>query len=188
MIGDTCVGKTSFLLQTSHDDDTAVVPTVAPSSFYYERQVGSKATGSFQIWDTAGQDAFTNMTAVYLREASGVIYVFDVTSRASFDNLSRWHQIVTDTVYPDFSVVLGNKCDLEDARCVRPEEGITWAVDHKAEYFDVSATAGTRTEDVICHCAKEVVAAIERRTLDFKPITPLPIDGPNDVAPRKCCK
>ena len=43
-----------------------------------------------QIWDTAGQERFKNITASYYRGGNGVLLVYDITDRDSFDNLNSW--------------------------------------------------------------------------------------------------
>ncbi|XP_012587299.1 PREDICTED: ras-related protein Rab-26 isoform X3 [Condylura cristata] len=57
-----------------------------------------------QIWDTAGQERFRSVTHAYYRDAHALLLLYDVTSRASFDNTKvsgrplplaagRWHAI-----------------------------------------------------------------------------------------------
>ena len=43
-----------------------------------------------QIWDTAGQERFKNITASYYRGGNGVLVVYDITDRDSFENLNSW--------------------------------------------------------------------------------------------------
>lgn len=42
---------------------------------------------NFQIWDTAGQERFRSVTAAYYRDADALLLVFDVSNRASFENV-----------------------------------------------------------------------------------------------------
>jgi GTPase SAR1 family protein len=45
-----------------------------------------------QIWDTAGQDRFRTITSSYYKGAHGIMLVFDVADRESFDALRFWQQ------------------------------------------------------------------------------------------------
>ena len=42
------------------------------------------------IWDTAGQERFRTLTSAYYRGAHGIIMVYDMTTRASFENVTEW--------------------------------------------------------------------------------------------------
>ena len=52
-------------------------------------QVDGK-TIKLQIWDTAGQERFRTITSAYYRGADGVVMVYDVTHRESFDHVAEW--------------------------------------------------------------------------------------------------
>lgn len=45
-------------------------------------------------WDTAGQDRFRTITSTYYKGAHGVMLVYDITDRGSFDNIQYWMQEV----------------------------------------------------------------------------------------------
>ena len=38
-----------------------------------------------KIWDTAGQERFRTLTTGFYKKADGIIIVFDVTNKSSFD-------------------------------------------------------------------------------------------------------
>ena len=42
-------------------------------------------------WDTAGQDRFRTITSSYYRGANGIIIVYDITDRESFQNVKNWY-------------------------------------------------------------------------------------------------
>ena len=70
-----------------------------------------------QIWDTAGQERFRTLTASYYRGAHGIIVVFDVTERETFENVRQWMQALERFASDNVCrVLVGNKCDLEDRR------------------------------------------------------------------------
>jgi len=49
-----------------------------------------------QIWDTAGQERYRAITNAYYRQAIGVLLVYDLTKRVTFDNLERWYREILD--------------------------------------------------------------------------------------------
>merc|ERR1712146_32898 len=47
-------------------------------------------TVKLQIWDTAGQERFRAVTRNYYRGAAGALLVYDVSRRATYQNLGTW--------------------------------------------------------------------------------------------------
>jgi GTPase SAR1 family protein len=67
------------------------------------------------------QERFRSLIPSYIRDSSVAIVVYDVTSRPSFANASRWIEDVRAERGTDVLVVLvGNKTDMGDRRCVIP--------------------------------------------------------------------
>ena len=101
-----------------------------------------------QIWDTAGQERFRTLTASYYRGAHGIIIVYDVTDRETFENVRQWmHEIdrfANDNVC---KVLVGNKCDLDDKRKVSKEEGEELAKHYGIPYLETSAKSNICVED-----------------------------------------
>ena len=65
------------------------------------------------IWDTAGSERFRSLTPNFYRGSHGVIIVYDVTNRSSFDKLDNWlteldlYSTKSDIV----KMLVGNKID-----------------------------------------------------------------------------
>jgi Ras-related protein Rab-6A len=47
-------------------------------------------TVRLQLWDTAGQERFRSLIPSYIRDSSVAVIVYDVTSKESFMNTSKW--------------------------------------------------------------------------------------------------
>lgn len=66
-----------------------------------------------RIWDTAGQERFRSVTTSYYRATRGVLLVFDVSDRQSFDDIGHWCDDAKK--YGRENIVLalfGNKTDI----------------------------------------------------------------------------
>ncbi|VDP20644.1 unnamed protein product [Soboliphyme baturini] len=68
-----------------------------------------------QLWDTAGLDRYQTLTPSYYRGAQGIILVYDVTDRDSFDQLNNWlDEAQRYCEKKDFvAMLVGNKVDME---------------------------------------------------------------------------
>ena len=77
-----------------------------------------------EIWDTAGKERFKTITPSFLRGCQGILFVYDVTDSNSYEHVSSWMLQIKQ--YADLKVVkvlVGNKCDPEQRRTVKHEDG-----------------------------------------------------------------
>lgn len=100
------------------------------------------------VWDTAGQERFRTLTATYYRKAQGVLLVYDVTNRESFNNVRNWMSQITINAEVGISVYLvANKLDLVEKRVVSFEEGEALAKEFKTSFMEVSAWSGQNVNE-----------------------------------------
>lgn len=64
-----------------------------------------------QLWDTSGQGRFCTIIRSYSRGAQGVLLVYDITNRWSFDGLDRWLKEVDEV-----SNILKQLCDVAKSK------------------------------------------------------------------------
>ena len=70
-------------------------------------------------WDTAGQERFRTITSSYYRGAHGIIIVYDITDRESFENVKTWLNEIDRYACENVNKLLvGNKSDLDSKRQV----------------------------------------------------------------------
>ena len=83
-------------------------------------------TPQLQIWDTAGMEQFRNaLVTKYYHNADGIVLVFDITKRESFEGLDNWISEVkqycehgNDGIEKIKMVLVGNKVDRQHQRKV----------------------------------------------------------------------
>ena len=111
-----------------------------------------------QIWDTAGQERFKNITASYYRGGNGVLVVYDITDRDSFENLNSWLiEIEKNANKNVYKLLIGNKCDLEDKRKVTYQEGKEFASSNRMQFIDTSAKTDTKVKDAFEMLTQEII-------------------------------
>ena len=75
----------------------------------------NKSNIRLHIWDTAGQERHRHYTTDYYKAAAGIIIVYDVSDRASFENIPYWLGKIREVADPNVEIiVLGNKNDLRN--------------------------------------------------------------------------
>ena len=77
-----------------------------------------------QLWDTAGQERFNTLTTAFFKGSEGIIVVFSVIERKSFENVTKWISQIKINAPEDVKIILvGNKIDLQGQRQVSQSEG-----------------------------------------------------------------
>jgi len=68
---------------------------------------------------TSGQERYHSLSANFIKKVEGIILMYDITNKESFDTISRWWNDIFEHKERDFSFILiGNKSDLEGKRKV----------------------------------------------------------------------
>ena len=101
-----------------------------------------------QIWDSAGQEKFRSLIPNYIRGASLVFIVYDISNRKTFENLQSWIDFVNNIENSNI-VIVANKIDLEDKRVVTTEEGQKFCNEKNYEFFEVSAKDDTNLNNML---------------------------------------
>jgi len=158
IIGDAGVGKSSILLRFTDDSfDDHIQSTIGVDFKVKHMDVRDKRV-KLTVWDTAGQERFRTLTSSYYRGAQGVVLVYDVTQRDSFENLEQWLKEVklhtSESGEGVVKLLVGNKIDLD--RKVSREEAEDWARSQGMMFLEASA----KTKLGIRQCFLEVVQKI----------------------------
>ena len=92
------------------------------------------------ILSTAGQERFRTITSSYYRGAHGVMIIYDVSRKETFNNLNKWLSEVECYAQEGVLMLLvGNKTDLETTREVSSECGEEWATTNDMPFIETSA-------------------------------------------------
>lgn len=114
-------------------------------------------------WDTAGQERYRTLTSGYYRKAQGVLLVYDVTSRESFENVRNWVNQISLNADANITLYLvGNKMDMTEARVVQFEEGDKLAAEFKSPFKEVSAMDGRNVNEAFLDLAVRVTERLNR--------------------------
>ena len=119
------------------------------------------------VWDTAGQERFRTLTSSYYRGAQGVVMVYDVTRRDSFDNLDHWLKEVK-LYSPNngegvVKLLVGNKIDLSEGsngeynRQVDRHEAEEWARNQGMLFLEASAKTKTGVQESFMEVVNKIL-------------------------------
>jgi Ras-related protein Rab-1A len=119
-------------------------------------KIGDK-TVKLQIWDTAGQERFRTITSAYYRGADGIIMVYDVTARESFNHVKEWLVEVDKYASADTcKLLIGNKSDRSD-RQVSEQDGLSLARELGMPFLETSARTAENVEAAFVRMATQLI-------------------------------
>lgn len=157
MIGDSGVGKTCLLLRYANDSFSPTFITTIGIDFKIKNVDIEGTRIKLQIWDTAGQERFRTITTSYFRGAQGILLVYDVTDRRSFESIRNWiSQIQQHADVHVNKILVGNKCDMVDEKVVSTAEGQKLAAEFGIPFAEVSAKNDIKVDDSFQSLAKAV--------------------------------
>jgi small GTP-binding protein len=161
LLGDSGVGKTSLIQrQFQGTEPPSQIPTIGCHCRDLLFTIDGKPF-NLQVMDTAGQEMYRALVPAYLRGAGGVIILYDLTARRSFDSLGHWLAILSEAL-PSAPVafIVANKADLEERSAVREEEGMAYAAEHGAVFFKASAATGQGVDEIFQAMAAELARRV----------------------------
>ncbi|XP_054855521.1 ras-related protein Rab-42 [Eublepharis macularius] len=164
MLGDSTVGKSSLLKRYAEGvflESTS--QTVGVDFYVHFLEVKPGLCIKLQFWDTAGQERFRSVTRSYYRNSAGGVLMFDLTNRASFESIRKWHQEVMETIKPYHMVfvLVGHKSDLEAERKVGRKEAEKLASSLEAKYIETSAKTSQNVEEAFQILTSEIYEALK---------------------------
>ncbi len=143
-LGDTMVGKSSIVVRFSDNKfDDNIFSTIGIDFKTKFMKMGDSMV-KVLIWDTAGQEKFQNIAKNYYKGANGVLLVYDISSKKSFERVEFWLKELKENHKLDelYICLVGNKNDLEDKRKITTDEGMKYAKENNIYFAEVSAKTG----------------------------------------------
>lgn len=163
LIGDAGVGKSSILLQFTDGYFNDNLQSTIGVDFKVKVMDAAGPDGrpkrvKVTIWDTAGQERFRTLTSSYYRGAQGIILVYDVARKETFDSLGMWLQEVEQFSMGGgkevVKLLVGNKVD--QPRVVQRDVANEWAHSRGMLFMEASA----KTKEGIAQVFNEVVQKV----------------------------
>jgi small GTP-binding protein len=143
LVGMSGTGKTNMIYALTDQKFTADSLTTTSSTFVEKFETINNKKYRLEIWDTAGQEKFRSLTKLFVKDAKVVVFVYDITSMESFQDLDYWIKTIYDILGDDPILGLaGNKSDLYQNEEVKDEIGEQKAKEMKAKFKIVSAKTG----------------------------------------------
>ena len=158
ILGDSGVGKSSLFLRYTKNEFKADMRSTIGVEFGLKFLKIEDFQLKIQIWDTAGMERYRSITNAYYKGAKGVIIVYDICRKKSFENVDNWIEDFKSKADEDAVILLiGNKCDLIESREVTMEEAERKAQKNQYGFMETSAKDNNNVEKAFETLFEEIV-------------------------------
>ena len=198
LVGESGVGKTSIInryLNNTYNENqkSTFAPKFKNKVLNYPEYNKSI---SFDIWDTAGQEAYRSITKNFYVNAAIGVMVYDIRNRESFENIKKyWSQQLKDSGVQNIVLAIaGNKCDIFNEEEVSENEAREYAESIGAVFQLTSCKENIGIDELFKESGKRFLEAnklIAKEKKQKKENENLKIEGKNvanngKTAKKKC--
>ncbi|XP_059142413.1 ras-related protein Rab-40B-like [Physella acuta] len=139
LVGDSDVGKEELL--SGMDDGASESPYGYASSGIDYKTTTILLDGKrvkLQLWVTSGQGRFCTILRSYSRGAQGILLVYDITNKWSFDGIDRWIKEIDEHAPGVPKILVGNRLHLAFRRQISEACAEQYAEKNNMAFFEVS--------------------------------------------------
>ncbi|ERT02326.1 hypothetical protein HMPREF1624_00624 [Sporothrix schenckii ATCC 58251] len=175
IIGPSNVGKTAlFKRYCDNDFDPNDASATIGIDMHIKRLSVRGKTCRVMLLDTAGQERFRTLSTSYYRGAHGIVFVYDITNRRTFEQMDSWFAEAEantamagagSSIKCQFCLV-GAKVDRAGtSRAVSTEEGAALAAKYNDNdgvaplFFETSARTGENVREPFVALVDRIVAS-----------------------------
>ena len=158
LLGDESAGKTCFFLRY-YDKTFKEIYSPTTGLDYRSKSMKLKSGKNIklQIWDTPGQERFSAITKIFYKKSQGIILIYDVTNRKTFENVKQFISQIREEVSDNVIIyIVANKIDMEDGRIIDEEEGKKLAEEFGVPHIETSAKIGINVDETFEDLAERI--------------------------------
>ena len=191
-LGDGQVGKTSLILRYTNDYfGNNYIATIGFDYKFKNEKLKNGEEITVKIFDTPGQEKYRSLAANFLKKADGIILVYDITYKISFENLNKWLKDINENAKGLPIVLIGNKTDLEENREVSKEEGNEFAkkISEEIEFYEASCKTGENIKEAIRFLVEKIYKKYQGKNMaEESIIIKKENKNKNNKKDKKCCE
>ena len=150
-LGNSTVGKSCFIYKYVYNKfRSRFVSTIGVDFLAKNIKLSSGENITIKFQDTAGQERYRSLASNFIRMADGILLMYDITNKETFESIARWVESIKEAKGNDFPIILiGNKCDLKEERKVAKEDGEKKAKDNGFLFIETSCKDNINIEKTV---------------------------------------
>ena len=169
ILGSSGVGKTCIVQRYCNDiyEGPTHKTTLGFDFLSKKIEIGGKKV-ELEVWDTAGQEQYRAVAKMYYRDVHGVILVYDITDKHSFDRVKYWlDDLEMNGNKMEMRILVGSKLDRDPDREVSLYEAKKFATERGLEWTECSAKAGDGVIEMFDKLIGKIIESYESNP-DFR--------------------
>ena len=178
LLGNSGVGKTNFIERyTKNVFQPLFLSTNGISHKTKKLKINEQTIYNLTLWDTAGQERFRSIPRRYYQNSDGILILFDITDRNSFEEVSKWMSDINEygpegeEVQENGVVIylIGNKVDLleKEKEVISKEEIEELTKKLRVKYCEVSCKWNLNLEEAMARIILDCIKRNRQRTKSF---------------------
>jgi len=189
-LGESTVGKSAYISKFVDGKFKNSLPTIGYNIMSKNFSLPNGENVKILFEDTSGQERYRSLSLNFIRKADGVVLMYDITQKGTFDTVSKWCNDIWEKQKKDFPVILlGNKCDLEDERQVQRQEGEHIANELGIKFLETSNKNGININESVKDLVGMILKNKNSNLDECKSIKSVKVDKKTlrKRKKRKCC-
>ena len=192
-LGNSEVGKTCYILKYTENFFQELYLTTVGIDFKVKTETINDKQYKLFFYDTTGQEKYKSIALNIIRNAQGIILMYDITNKKSFESIPDWIKSIRDSKGENFPMILlGNKLDKEDIRIISEKEGKELADKYGIKFFETSNKTGVNVQEsgialvneILKNKQNEMISNIRENSISSK-LSSQKASLKNDE--RRCC-
>ena len=140
-IGYKNVGKTSMIRRLTKGNFEEKYKATVGIDYSQIKMLLNSIDILVQLWDTCGLEQFNSLPEGTVKQSCGLLVVYDISDRASFDKIDSILQAIDKETLP--YIIIGNKTDVDKSeRQVSFDEGKRKAMTYQVPFMETSCKSG----------------------------------------------
>ena len=168
ILGNTAVGKTSYILKYTEDEFQEMYLATVGIDFKVKVVKINNVSYRVYFYDTTGQEKYKSISLNMIKNANGIILMYDITNKVSFESIPEWIESVKNVKGSNFPMILlGNKIDEEGDRKISKEEGEKLAKNFDIDFFEISNRDGININEAGLAMINKIIEYRQKYNADY---------------------
>lgn len=104
----------------------------------------------------------------FYQQSRGILIVYDITNKESFDNIGTWNKQIEDNASASaIKFLIGNKIDRKEERAISMAEGLELAGELDMTYYETSIEIKDKVEEML----KDMIRKIQQESFTSDRVT-----------------